>query len=144
MRKRLNVKLISESANAKVSEFTNAHTSKCANTHESEHANAHTSKHANACTNEPVNARMRITALLNLITALIYPYNCPCPPAILPMHICKWSLFGPVSLLVFSRVLATFLSSFRLHVSVMIKLKIVKTRNNYGYVRVWKGGMAQG
>ena len=81
MRKRLNVKLISESANAKVSEFTNAHTSKCANTHESEHANAHTSKHANACTNEPVNARMRITALLNLITALIYPYNCPCPPA---------------------------------------------------------------
>ena len=104
MRKRINVKLISESANAKVSEFTNAHTSKCANTHESEHANAHTSKHANACTSERVNARMRITALLNLITALIYPYNCPCPPAILPMLIYK----ALVSLLVYSHVIATF------------------------------------
>ena len=87
MRKRLNVKLISESANAKVSKFTNAHTSKRSNAHASERANAYTSKRAHACTSERVSARMRITALLNLVAAHIYPYNCPCPPAILPIHI---------------------------------------------------------
>ena len=77
IRKRFNVKLISESANAKVSEFKNAHTSKCANTHESEHANGRTSKHTNACTSERVNARMRITALLNLITTRLIKKAAP-------------------------------------------------------------------
>ena len=87
MTKRLNVNLISEPANAKISKCSNPHTSKRANAHTSEHANACTSKCANACTSECVTACMRITALLNLVTVHIHPYNCPCPPAILPMLI---------------------------------------------------------
>ena len=49
----------------------------------------HTSKRANACTSVRVNARMKITALPNLVTTHIHPYDCPFPPAILPMHIFK-------------------------------------------------------
>ena len=74
MRKRLNVKLISDSANAKISKCTNARTSKRANAHTSERKNAYTSKRANECTSEHVNACIRITALSNLIV------NSPHPP----------------------------------------------------------------
>ena len=70
MRKQLNVKLISDSANAKISKCTNARTSKRAIAYTSERKNAHTSKRANECTNERVNACIRITAIKNGIMNL--------------------------------------------------------------------------